>query len=339
MEKERDSGADKALKIALTDIEKRYGQGAIMKLGASAIDKSIEAIPTGALTIDLAIGIGGFPRGRVIELFGPESSGKTTLALQVIANAQKMGGQAVFIDAEHALDPSYAKKLGVDINNLLISQPSSGEEALEITDTLIRSGAIDIIVIDSVAALVPRDELEGKMGDIHVGLQARLMSQALRKLTSNISKTKTCAVFINQIRMKIGVMWGNPETTPGGRALKFYSSVRIEVRRISSIKRGDEIIGNRTVAKIVKNKIAPPFKKAEFDIIYDKGISEEGAIIDLALKHKILEQMGSWFNYNGSKLGQGKENLRKLLTDDHKLMNEIKAKILEKIYKKDEVPA
>lgn len=325
---------EKSLNLALNAIEKKYGRGAIMSLGEAEVDRTVEAIPTGALTLDLALGCGGFPRGRVIEIYGPESGGKTTLALQVIANAQRLGGRAVFIDAEHALDPAYARKLGVDINNLLIAQPSCGEEALEIADTLVRSGAIDIIVIDSVAALVPRDELEGKMGDTHVGLQARLMSQALRKLTANISKTKTCAVFINQIREKIGVMWGNPETTPGGRALKFYSSVRIEIRRISAIKRGEEIIGNRTLAKVVKNKVAPPFKTAEFDILYDKGISEEGAIIDVALKYKVLNQIGSWFSYGDRKLGQGKENLRKLLEEDKKLKEEIKNKILEKINEK-----
>jgi len=326
----KEKGEDKALSMALSTIEQKFGRGSIMSLGEDGFIRDVEVIPSGALTLDIALG-GGFPRGRVIEIFGPESSGKTTLSLQVIANAQKAGGTAVFIDAEHALDPSYAKKLGVVLNSLLISQPSCGEEALEIADTLVRSGAVDVVVVDSVAALVPRDELEGKMGDKHVGLQARLMSQALRKLTASISKTKTCAIFINQLREKIGITWGNPEVTTGGKALKFYSSVRIDIRRIAAIKKGDEVIGNRTLAKVVKNKIAPPFRKAEFDILYDRGISEDGAIIDLALKYKIIQQMGAWFSYNGAKLGQGKENVRNLLFQDKSLALELKNKILDRL--------
>lgn len=318
----------KALKLTMDKLEKSYGKGAIMKLGDDAID-DIESISTGSISLDFALGIGGLPKGRVIEIYGPESSGKTTLAIHAIAQAQKAGGIAAFIDAEHAFDRFYAKKLGVDIENLLISQPDNGEQALEITDNLIRSGAIDIIVIDSVAALTPRAEIEGEMGDARVGLQARLMSQALRKLTSTISKTGCCCIFINQLREKIGVMFGNPETTTGGHALKFYSSVRLDIRRMNQIKDGDEVVGNRVKVKVVKNKVAPPFRLAEFDIIYGEGISRTGEIIDLGVLYNILQKSGSWFSYGETRLGQGRDAVRRLLLDNPEMADEIQLKIVE----------
>ena len=320
----------KALQLTLDKIDKEYGKGAIMKMGDTAVD-DVASIPSGSIALDLAIGVGGFPRGRVVEIYGPESSGKTTLAIHVIAEAQKAGGIAAFIDAEHAFDRFYAEKLGVDIENLLISQPDNGEQALEITDHLIRSGAIDIIVIDSVAALTPKSEIEGEMGDSKMGLQARLMSQALRKLTANISKTKTCCIFINQLREKIGVMFGNPETTTGGNALKFYASVRIDIRRISQIKEGEEVMGNRTRVKIVKNKIAPPFRKAEFDIMYGEGISRHGEIIDLGVDYNIIKKSGSWFSYGDTKLGQGRDAVKQLMSDNPELTEELERKISEAI--------
>ncbi len=317
---------DKALDAALSQIERAFGKGSIMRLGQqSNID--IEAISTGSLGIDIALGIGGLPKGRIIEIFGPESSGKTTLALSVIAQAQKKGGTCAFIDAEHALDPSYAKKIGVDIDNLLISQPDAGEQALEIADTLVRSGAIDVLVVDSVAALVPKAELEGEMGDSHMGLQARLMSQALRKLTATVSRSNTLIIFINQIRMKIGVMFGNPETTTGGNALKFYASVRIDIRRTGSIKDKDDVIGSQTRVKIVKNKVAPPFKVVDFDIMYGEGISKTGELIDLGVKAGIVEKAGAWFSYKGDKIGQGRENAKIFLKEHPDIANEIEAKI------------
>ncbi|MDO8685653.1 MAG: recombinase RecA [Clostridiales bacterium] len=316
----------KALEIAMGQIEKQFGKGTVMKLGESA-HMNIETISTGAIGLDIALGVGGVPRGRVVEIFGPESSGKTTVSLHIIAEAQKNGGEAAFIDAEHALDPSYAKKLGVDIDNLIVSQPDTGEQALEIAEALVRSGAIDVIVIDSVAALVPKAEIDGEMGDAHVGLQARLMSQALRKLTGVISKSNTTAIFINQLREKVGVMFGNPETTPGGRALKFYASVRLDVRRIESIKQGSEVIGNRTRVKVVKNKIAPPFKEAEFDIIYGEGISREGSILDVAVSLDIISKSGSWFSYNDQRIGQGRENAKQFLKDNKEITKEIDNKI------------
>lgn len=318
----------KALELTLDKIEKGYGKGTIMKLGDQAV-VDVSVIDSGSISVNLALGVGGYPRGRVIEIFGPEASGKTTLALHAIAEAQKKGGIAAFIDAEHAFDRFYAEKLGVDIENLLISQPDNGEQALEITDHLIRSGAIDIIVIDSVAALTPKAEIEGEMGDSKMGLQARLMSQALRKLTANISKTNTCCVFINQLREKIGVMFGNPETTTGGNALKFYASIRVDIRRISQLKEGEEITGNRTKVKIVKNKVAPPFKKAEFDIIYGEGISKIGEIIDLATELGLVKKSGSWFSYGDTKLGQGRDAVKQLLKDNPELAEEMEAKIFE----------
>ncbi len=320
----------KALQLTLDKIEKGYGKGAIMKLGDSAIE-SVPFIPSGSIALDKALGIGGYPRGRVIEVFGPESSGKTTLTIHAIAEAQKAGGIAAFIDAEHAFDRFYAQKLGVDVENLLISQPDDGEQALEITDHLIRSGAIDIIVIDSVAALTPRAEIEGEMGDSRMGLQARLMSQALRKLTANINKTNTCCIFINQLREKIGVMFGNPETTTGGNALKFYSSVRVDIRRLAQIKEGEEVIGNRVRVKIVKNKIAPPFRKAEFDLLYGEGISRLGEIIDLGVELEIIKKSGSWFSYGETKLGQGRDAVKRLLADNPELSEELENKIVEKL--------
>ena len=316
----------KALEAAMSQIEKQFGKGSVMKLGEFKA-MEIEAIPTGALSLDMALGIGGVPRGRIIEVFGPESSGKTTLALHVVAEAQKMGGEAAFIDAEHALDPVYAKKLGVDIDNLIVSQPDTGEQALEITESLIRSGALDVIVVDSVAALVPKAEIDGDMGDSHMGLQARLMSQALRKLAGAINKTKTVLIFINQLREKVGVMFGNPETTPGGRALKFYASVRLDIRRVESLKQDGEVIGNRTRVKVVKNKVAPPFREAEFDIIYGKGISKEGNILDAAVNLDIVEKSGSWFSYNGERIGQGRENVKEYLAKNPKIAEEIEGKI------------
>jgi recombination protein RecA len=323
----------KALELTLDKIEKGYGKGTIMKMGDQAV-ADVSIIDSGSISINLALGVGGYPRGRVIEIFGPEASGKTTLALHAIAEAQKKGGIAAFIDAEHAFDRFYAEKLGVDIENLLISQPDNGEQALEITDHLIRSGAIDIIVIDSVAALTPKAEIEGEMGDSKMGLQARLMSQALRKLTANISKTNTCCVFINQLREKIGVMFGNPETTTGGNALKFYASVRVDIRKISQLKEGEDVTGNRTKVKIVKNKVAPPFKKAEFDIVYGEGISRTGELIDLATELGLIKKSGSWFSYGDTKLGQGRDAVKQLLKDNPELAEEIEAKIFEEYKKK-----
>lgn len=316
----------KALATALSQIEKDFGKGTIMKLGENA-HMNVEAIPTGSLTLDLALGIGGVPRGRIVEIFGPESSGKTTVALHIAAEVQKLGGEAAFIDAEHALDPVYAKALGVNIDNLLVSQPDSGEQALEITDALVRSGAIDVVVVDSVAALVPQQEIDGEMGSSHVGLQARLMSQALRKLSGSIAKTNCVVIFINQLREKVGVMYGNPETTPGGRALKFYSSVRIDVRKIENLKQGDEVYGNRVKCKVVKNKVAPPFRIAEFDILYGKGISKAGEIVDIAMELGLVQKSGSWFSYNGEKLAQGKDNARKAIAASPALMKELEEKI------------
>lgn len=317
---------EKALDLALTQIEKQFGKGSIMKLGENT-KMNVEVIPTGSLDLDIALGIGGIPRGRIVEIYGPESSGKTTVSLHVIAEAQKKGGIAAFIDAEHALDPAYSKKLGVDIDNLIISQPDTGEQALEIAEALVRSGAIDIVVVDSVAALVPKAELEGEMGDSHVGLQARLMSQALRKLAGAINKSNTTCVFINQLREKIGIMFGNPETTSGGRALKFYSSVRLDVRRIESIKQGDQILGNRTRVRVVKNKVAPPFKVAEFDIMYGQGISKEGNVLDVGVSSGIIKKAGSWYSYGEHRLGQGRENSKDFLKENPEIYNEIEHKV------------
>ena len=316
----------KALEAAMSQIEKQFGKGSVMKLGEFKA-MEIEAIPTGALSLDMALGIGGVPRGRIIEVFGPESSGKTTLALHVVAEAQKMGGEAAFIDAEHALDPVYAKKLGVDIDNLIVSQPDTGEQALEITESLIRSGALDVIVVDSVAALVPKAEIDGDMGDSHMGLQARLMSQALRKLAGAISKTKTVLIFINQLREKIGVMFGNPETTTGGRALKFYASVRLDIRKIENIKQDGEVKGNRVRVKVIKNKVAPPFREAEFDIVYGEGISKAGNILDMAVNMDIIEKSGSWFSYDGNRIGQGRENVKKYLKENPEILADVEQKV------------
>jgi len=321
---------DKALEAAISQIERQFGKGSIMKLGEAGSRFNIESIPTGALPLDIALGIGGVPRGRVIEIFGPESSGKTTVALHIIAEAQKEGGTAAFIDAEHALDPTYAKNLGVDTDNLLISQPDTGEQALEIAETLVRSGAVDVIVKDSVAALVPKAEIEGEMGDAHVGLQARLMSQALRKLSGAISKSNTVAIFINQLREKVGVMFGNPETTPGGRALKFYASVRLDVRRIETLKQGEDMLGNRTRVKVVKNKVAPPFKQAEFDIIYGEGISREGCILDFAVDEGLIQKSGAWYSYGKEKIGQGRENAKQYLKEHPEILNEVELQIRQK---------
>jgi recombination protein RecA len=318
---------DRALELAIAQIEKLYGKGSIMKMGGSGALLPIAAISTGSLELDAALGVGGVPRGRVIEIFGPESSGKTTLALHIIAEAQRTGGSAAFVDAEHALDPAYARSLGVKIDEVLISQPDTGEQALEITEVLVRSGAIDVVVIDSVAALVPRAEIDGEMGEPTMGLQARLMSQALRKLTAAISKSKTCVIFINQLREKIGVMFGNPETTTGGRALKFYASVRLDIRRISSIKEGDEVVGSRVKVKVVKNKVAPPFKEAEFDIIYGEGISRIGSLLDLGVEHKIIEKSGSWFSYGGERIGPGRDNAKRFFHENPALVGEIEAKV------------
>ena len=317
----------RAIDLALAQIEKQFGKGSIMRLGSKEAIVPIAVIPTGALSFDAALGVGGFPRGRVVEIFGPEASGKTTIALQVVAEAQKTGGMAAFVDAEHALDPQYAKKLGVDVDNLLVSQPDYGEQALEITEALVRSGAIDVLVVDSVAALVPKAELDGEMGDSHVGLQARLMSQALRKLTGTVSKSRTCLIFINQIREKIGVMFGNPETTTGGRALKFYSSVRIDIRRIAAIKDGDTVVGSRTKVKIVKNKVAAPFRDAEFDIMYGEGISKEGDLLDLAANNSIVEKSGAWFSYQGERIGQGRENAKQFLKENKDITAKLEAEV------------
>ena len=316
----------KALEMAMSQIEKQFGKGSVMKLGEFKA-MEVEAIPTGALSLDMALGIGGVPRGRIIEVFGPESSGKTTLALHIVAEAQKMGGDAAFIDAEHALDPVYAKKLGVDIDNLIVSQPDTGEQALEITESLVRSGALDVIVVDSVAALVPKAEIDGDMGDSHMGLQARLMSQALRKLTGALNKTKTVLIFINQLREKVGVMFGNPETTTGGRALKFYASVRLDIRKIENIKQDGEVKGNRVRVKVIKNKVAPPFREAEFDVVYGEGISKAGNILDMAVNLDIIEKSGSWFSYNGERIGQGRENVKRYLKENPKLLEEVESKV------------
>jgi recombination protein RecA len=321
----------KAIDLAFAQIEKQFGKGSIMRLGSKEAIVPISVIPTGAISFDAALGVGGFPRGRVVEIFGPESSGKTTIALQVIAEAQKTGGMAAFVDAEHALDPAYAKKLGVDVDNLLVSQPDYGEQALEIAEALVRSGAIDVLVVDSVAALVPKAELDGEMGDSHMGLQARLMSQALRKLTGIVSKSRTCLIFINQIREKIGVMFGNPETTTGGRALKFYASVRIDIRRIAAIKEGDIVTGSRTRVKVVKNKVAAPFREAEFDIMYGEGISREGDLIDLAANNGIVEKSGAWYSYKGERIGQGRENARQFLKDNKDTMAKLEAEVRKQL--------
>ena len=322
-----DDNKSKALAAALAQIEKQFGKGSIMKMGDGSIGNDIQVVSTGSLGLDIALGIGGLPRGRVVEIYGPESSGKTTLALQVIAEMQQLGGTAAFIDAEHALDPTYAQKLGVNLDDLLISQPDTGEQALEITDMLVRSASVDVIVIDSVAALVPKAEIEGEMGDSLPGLQARLMSQALRKLTANINRTNTLVIFINQIRMKIGVMFGSPETTTGGNALKFYASVRLDIRRIGGIKKGDEVVGNETRVKVVKNKVAPPFREAIFDILYGEGTSREGEIVELGVIHKLVEKSGSWYAYNGEKIGQGKDNAREYLKANPQIAEEIEARI------------
>lgn len=322
----------KALEAAMSQIEKQFGKGSVMKLGEFKA-MEIEAIPTGALSLDMALGIGGVPRGRIIEIFGPESSGKTTLALHVVAEAQKMGGEAAFIDAEHALDPVYAKKLGVDIDNLIVSQPDTGEQALEITESLVRSGALDVIIVDSVAALVPKAEIDGDMGDSHMGLQARLMSQALRKLAGAINKSKTVLIFINQLREKIGVMFGNPETTTGGRALKFYASVRLDIRKIENIKQDGEVKGSRARVKVIKNKVAPPFREAEFDIVYGEGISKAGNILDMAVNMDIIEKSGSWFSYSGNRIGQGRENVKKYLQENNAILEEVEKKVRENFAK------
>ena len=329
MNDEAKKAREDALKNAMKQIEKDYGKGSIMRLGDASAKMNVEVIPTGILPLDIALGVGGVPRGRIIEIYGPESSGKTTVTLHMIAQAQKMGGIAAFIDAEHALDPIYAKKLGVDIDNLLVSQPDTGEQALEIAEALVRSGAIDIIVIDSVAALVPKAEIEGDMGDSHVGLLARLMSQAMRKLTGVLSKSRTTAIFINQIREKVGVMYGNPETTTGGRALKFYSSVRLDVRRVDSVKQGSEVVGNHTRVKVVKNKVAPPFRQCEFDIMYGEGVSRVSSLIDIAADLEIINKSGSWYSYNGNRLGQGKDTVKELLRNDPNLLAELEAKLAE----------
>jgi recombination protein RecA len=331
-----DEQKKQALEVALGQIEKQFGKGSVMFLGEEESRTDIEAVSTGSLSLDMALGIGGLPRGRVVEIYGPESSGKTTLALHVIAEMQKLGGTAAFIDAEHALDPAYAKRLGVDTDDLLISQPDTGEQALEITDMLVRSGGVDIVVIDSVAALTPKAEIEGEMGSSHMGLQARLMSQALRKLTSNIKKTNTMVIFINQLRMKIGVMFGNPETTTGGNALKFYASVRLDIRRIGAIKKGDEILGNETRVKVLKNKVAPPFKKAEFQILYNQGISRESEVIDLGVELGLVEKAGAWYSVDGERIGQGKDNARDYLKDNSEICQKIEVKIREKLMSSDE---
>ena len=322
-----DDNRKKALSAALSQIEKQFGKGSVMRMGDGTAIKNIETISTGSLSLDIALGVGGVPKGRVIEIYGPESSGKTTMTLHIVAEAQKGGGTAAFVDAEHALDPIYAEKLGVNMDELLVSQPDTGEQALEITDMLVRSGAVDVVVVDSVAALTPRAEIEGEMGDSHVGLQARLMSQALRKLTANIKRSNCIVIFINQIRMKIGVMFGNPETTTGGNALKFYSSVRLDIRRIGAIKKGDEVVGNETRVKVVKNKVAPPFKQATFEILYGEGVSREGEIIELGVKENIIDKAGAWYSYNGDRIGQGKENVRNFLKENPQVATEIEGKL------------
>ena len=328
----------KALSAALGQIEKQFGKGSVMRMGDVSAARDIDVVSTGSLGLDVALGIGGLPRGRVIEVYGPESSGKTTLTLQVIAESQKIGGTAAFIDAEHALDPTYAEKLGVQIDDLLVSQPDTGEQALEIADMLVRSGAVDVVVVDSVAALTPKAEIEGEMGDSHMGLHARLMSQALRKLTANIKRSNTLVIFINQIRMKIGVMFGNPETTTGGNALKFYASVRLDIRRIGAIKKGDEIIGNDTRVKVVKNKMAPPFKQVQFEILYGEGISREGELIDLGVKHDIVDKAGAWYSYNGNRIGQGKDNVRNFLKDNPEIAQDIEQQLRAKLLNQPPAP-
>jgi recombination protein RecA len=329
-----DENRKKALAQALGQIEKQFGKGSVMRMGDGGVIRDIDVVSTGSIGLDVALGVGGLPKGRVVEIYGPESSGKTTLTLQVVAEAQKLGGTAAFVDAEHALDPAYAEKLGVNVDELLVSQPDTGEQALEITDMLVRSGAVDIVVIDSVAALTPKAEIEGEMGDSHMGLQARLMSQALRKLTGNIKRSNTMVIFINQIRMKIGVMFGSPETTTGGNALKFYSSVRLDIRRIGAIKKGDEVIGNQTRVKVVKNKVSPPFKQAEFEILYGQGISRYGEIIDLGVQHNIVDKAGSWYSYGEDRIGQGKENVRDFLKNNPEMAVEIEEKIRAKLLPK-----
>ena len=336
-EDRRSSEREKAIEVAVGQIEKQFGKGAIMRLGQGAVVR-IPHISTGSISIDHALGIGGVPRGRVVEIFGPEASGKTTLTLQVIAQAQRLGGTAAFVDAEHALDPTYASKLGVDLDNLLVSQPDNGEQALEIVEVLVRSGGADVVVVDSVAALVPRAEIDGEMGDAQVGLQARLMSQALRKLTAVVSKSHTCLIFINQLREKIGVMFGNPETTTGGRALKFYSSVRIDIRRIGAIKDGDQVVGNRTRVKVVKNKVAPPFRMAEFDLMYGEGVSREGDLLDLAVEQRIVEKSGTWFSYNGERLGQGREKVKLFLKQNTEIFDVIDARVRKELGMTDAEP-
>jgi len=326
-----DQERSRAVELALSQIEKQFGKGSIMRLGNKEAIMPISVISTGSISVDNALGVGGLPRGRVVEIFGPESSGKTTLTLQVIAEAQKAGGMAAFVDAEHALDPQYAAKLGVDVDNLLVSQPDYGEQALEITEALVRSGAIDVLVVDSVAALVPKAELDGEMGDSHMGLQARLMSQALRKLTGTVSKSRTCLIFINQIREKIGVMFGNPETTTGGRALKFYSSVRVDIRRIAAVKEGDVVVGSRTKVKVVKNKVAAPFREAEFDILYGEGISKEGDVLDLGVLHNVVDKSGAWYSFQGERIGQGKENVRAFLKDNKEVFARMDAEVRKKL--------
>ncbi len=329
-----DENKKKALAAALSQIEKQFGKGSVMRMGDGIIDRNMESISTGSLSLDIALGIGGLPKGRVIEIYGPESSGKTTLALQVVAQCQKAGGTAAFVDAEHALDPSYAEKLGVDVDEMLVSQPDTGEQSLEITDMLVRSGAVDVIVVDSVAALTPKAEIEGDMGDSHVGLQARLMSQALRKLTGSIKRSNSMVIFINHIRIKIGVLFGNPETTTGGNALKFYSSVRLDIRRIGAIKRGEEVVGNETRVKVVKNKVAPPFKQCEFEILYGEGSSLEGELIDLGVKQGIVDKAGAWYSYNGERIGQGKDNVRQFLKEHREMAQEIEQRIREEMLPK-----
>ncbi|MGD8932434.1 MAG: recombinase RecA [Chromatiales bacterium] len=337
-----DQNRAKALSAALSQIEKQFGKGSVMRMGDTSAIRSVEAISTGSLGLDVALGVGGLPKGRVVEIYGPESSGKTTLTLQVVAEAQKQGGTAAFIDAEHALDPQYAEKLGVNVDELLVSQPDTGEQALEITDMLVRSGAVDVVVVDSVAALTPKAEIEGEMGDSHVGLQARLMSQALRKLTANIKRTNCLVIFINQIRMKIGVMFGSPETTTGGNALKFYASVRLDIRRIGAIKKGDEVVGNDTRVKVVKNKVAPPFKQVEFEILYGEGISRQGELIELGVKQGIVDKSGAWYSYSGNRIGQGKENVRNFLKENPDIAAEIEARLRAELLpqpKTEETPA
>jgi recombination protein RecA len=332
-----DENRKKALSAALSQIEKQFGKGSVMRMGDGSVIRNIETVSTGSLSLDIALGVGGVPKGRVIEIYGPESSGKTTLTLHIVAEVQKQGGTAAFVDAEHALDPSYAEKLGVDTDELLVSQPDTGEQALEITDMLVRSGAVDVVVIDSVAALTPKAEIEGEMGDTHVGLQARLMSQALRKLTGNINRSNCMVIFINQIRMKIGVMFGSPETTTGGNALKFYASVRMDIRRIGAIKKGDEVVGNETRVKVVKNKVAPPFKQANFEILYGEGISLEGEIIELGVKHNLIDKSGAWYSYNGDRIGQGKENVRRFLKENPEIALDIETRIRDIVFPKPEM--